>query len=596
MSSSRKLLLLLAIAVLGTCSQAQESSSAPPVDAQEPAKVYTATKPGDTPVQPPQSEPGAAAKQATSAAPSSLPIDEVLDRVVEREHAFVAQMRRLHPLVETYIQNMKTDKELGEVPINDHYFLGRLDLAEGPADHSFMGQPGFKSRFVGKLTSFYSMKFLPLGFAQMVLVDTDFQRKYYDFTPVRKEFLGEVRCLVFDVQPKENVGEGRFLGRIWVEDQNYNIVRFNGTYAPHPKYSYYLHFDSWRLNLQQGVWLPAYIYSQESDLKYRDVQTLHFKAQTRLWGYDLAALRHSQEFAQITVDSPDSVQDASETGQDSSPVQAARIWQRQAEENSVDRLQKIGLLAPAGEVDKVLQTVVTNLMVTNNLDIQPEVRCRILLTAPLEAFTIGHTIVISRGMLDVLPDEASLAMVLAHELGHVVLDHQIDTKLAFNDRMLFPDDETFDRLGFQHSHSEEEAADKKAVEILKNSPYKDKLANAGLFLRALQDRAPQLKHLIRPHLGDGLASKKDVRMAELTAGAPQLETRRTDQVAALPLGGRVKLDPWSNRVELLKTKAVPLTSAREKMPFEVTPFYPFLTRWQAIGPLPEKVASTGSSR
>jgi hypothetical protein len=85
-------------------------------------------------------------------------------------------------------------------------------------------------------------------------------------------------------------------------------------------------------------------------------------------------------------------------------------------------------------------------------------------------------------------------------------------------------------------------------------------------------------------------------MAELTAGAPQLETRRTDQVAALPLGGRVKLDPWSNRVELLKTKAVPLTSAREKMPFEVTPFYPFLTRWQANGPLPEKVASTGSSR
>jgi hypothetical protein len=58
----------------------------------------------------------------------------------------------------------------------------------------------------------------------------------------------------------------------------------------------------------------------------------------------------------------------------------------------------------------------------------------------------------------------------------------------------------------------------------------------------------------------------------------------------------VKLDPWSNRVELLKTKAVPLTSAREKMPFEVTPFYPFLTRWQANGPLPEKVASTGSSR
>jgi hypothetical protein len=595
MSCLKKVSFVLAITALGcVLSAAQEAATQPAND--EPSKTMPQVQPAGVTNQPVGNVDEEKPKQHSDDTSPRSSTDQILDRVVEREHAFVAQMRHLHPLVETYIQDMKTDKELGEVPISDHYFLGRLNLTNGPADDSFMAQPGFKSRFLGKLTSFYSMKFLPLGFAQMVLVDTDFQRKYYDFTPVRKEFLGEVRCLVFDVQPKQSAGQGRFLGRIWVEDQNYNIVRFNGTYAPHPKYSYYLHFDSWRLNLQPGVWLPAYIYSQESDLKYRDVQTLHFKAQTRLWGYDLTRAAHNQEFSEITVDSHDSVQDASETGQDSSPVQAARIWQRQAEENSIDRLQKIGLLAPAGDVDKVLQTVVNNLLVTNNLDIQPEVRCRIFLTAPLEAFTIGHTIVISRGMLDVLPDEASLAMVLAHELGHVVLDHQIDTKLAFNDRMLFPDDETFDRLGFQHTQSEEDAADKKAVEILKNSPYKDKLGNAGLFLRALQDRAPQLKHLIRPHLGDGLASKKDVRMAELTAGAPQLETRRTDQIAALPLGGRVKLDPWTNRVELLKTKPVPLRSAREKMPFEVTPFFPFLTRLQGNAAAPEKVALTAPSR
>jgi hypothetical protein len=595
MSCLKKVSFVFGIIALGCVLSAAQEPSTQPANG-EPSKTTPEVQPAGVTDQPAGSVDEEKPKQHSNDTSPRSSTDQILDRVVEREHAFVAQMRHLHPLVETYIQDMKTDKELGEVPMNDHYFLGRLNLTNGPADDSFMAQPGFKSRFLGKLTSFYSMKFLPLGFAQMVLVDTDFQRKYYDFTPVRKEFLGEVRCLVFDVQPKQSAGQGRFLGRIWVEDQSYNIVRFNGTYAPHPKYSYYLHFDSWRLNLQPGVWLPAYIYSQESDLKYRDVQTLHFKAQTRLWGYDLTRAAHNQEFSEITVDSHDTVQDASESGQDSSPVQAARIWQRQAEENSIDRLQKIGLLAPAGDVDKVLQTVVNNLMVTNNLDIQPEVRCRIFLTAPLEAFTIGHTIVISRGMLDVLPDEASLAMVLAHELGHVVLDHQIDTKLAFNDRMLFPDDETFDRLGFQHTQSEEDAADKKAVEILKNSPYKDKLGNAGLFLRALQDRAPQLKHLIRPHLGDGLASKKDVRMAELTAGAPELETRRTDQIAALPLGGRVKLDPWTNRVELLKTKPVPLSSAREKMPFEVTPFFPFLTRLQGNPAAPEKVASTAPSR
>jgi hypothetical protein len=266
------------------------------------------------------------------------------------------------------------------------------------------------------------------------------------------------------------------------------------------------------------------------------------------------------------------------------------LWQRQAEDNALERLQKIGLLAPEGEVDKTLNIVVNNLIVTNNLDVQPEVRTRVLLTAPLESFTIGHTIVISRGLLDVLPDEASLAMVLAHELGHIVLGHRLDSKYAFDDRMFFRDEETFDRLDFSRSAADEEAADKKALELLGNSPYKDKLASAGLFLKALQASGPDLKNLIRPHMGNGLASGKSIRMSALLNSAPQLQMQRTDQVAALPLGGRVKLDPWSNRIELLKAKPVALISPAEKMPFQVTPFFPYLTRLS--GPSPDKVAST----
>ena len=452
-----------------------------------------------------------------------------------------------------------------------------------------MGQPGFRSRVFSKLTSLYAMKFLPLGFAQMVIVDDDFQRKYYDFNFVRREFLGEVRCLVIDVEPKKNTGGGRFMGRIWVEDQDYNIVRFNGTYSAASRYSYYLHFDSWRLNLRPGLWLPAYIYSEESDLHYRMTRSLRFKAQTRLWGYDLQHLGRNEEFTQILVDTPQ-VHDQSDSGQDAVPVESERLWERQAEDNAVERLQKIGLLAPEGEVDKILQTVVNNLAVTNNLEIQPEVRTRVLLTSPLESFTIGHTIVVSRGLLDVLPDEASLAMVMAHELSHIVLGHRLDTKLAFNDRMFFPDQETFERLDFGRSASDEDAADKKALELLTNSPYKDKLGSAGLFLKALQDRAPELKHLIRPHLGNSLANGKSLRMSALLNSAPKLDVRKTDQIAALPLGGRIKLDPWSNHIELVKTKPVAILSPQEKMPFEVTPFFPYLTRLSGTGP--DKVALT----
>ena len=516
-------------------------------------------------------------------APPPASFNEVMDRVIEKEHLFVAQMRHMRPMVETYLQDLKSDSNGNAEPVKDQYFLGRLDMSDGPEDTSFVGQPGFGRRMAARLTGLYSMHFLPLGFAQMVVLDTDFQKKYYTFNFVRREFLGEVRCLVIDVQPKENAPPGRFLGRIWVEDQDYNVVRFNGTYYPHPKTSFYLHFDSWRLNMRPGTWLPAYVYSEETNMKTTMGRTLHFRAQTRLWGYDLKALNKNAEFTQILVDSPQSVKDQSDAAADATPVVAERMWERQAEDNAVERLQKIGLLAPSGEVDKILLTVVNNLLVTNNIDLQSDVRCRVLLTSPLESFTIGHTIVISRGLLDVLPDEASLAMVLAHELSHIVLGHQFDTKLAFNDRLFFPDEDSFQRMDFKRHSADEDAADTKALELLKNSPYKDKLGTAGLFLKALQQSAPELPNLIRPHLGDSMASNKSIRMSALLSSAPQLEPQRTDQIAALPLGGRIKLDPWTDQVELAKAKPVALVSAREKMPFAITPFFPYLTRLSTVG-------------
>ena len=540
---------------------------------------------------------------AQKASASAASFDQVIDRAIEREHFFMAQMKQLHPLVETYIQNLKQDKDLdAPVPVSDVYFLGRLDMSEGTDDRAFTSPTtaGLGKRMLGKLKNVYSMRFLPLGFAQMVVLDEDFQRRNYDFTFVRREFLGEIRCVVIDVAPKKDAPGGRFLGRIWIEDQDYNIVRFNGTYTQSHRNSYYLHFDSWRQNLRPGgVWLPSLIYSEESDLKARIGQTLNYKAQTRLWGYNLKDLRRNSEFTEITVDPLQSVQDQSQKAQDATPIEAQRQWERQAELNVIDRLQQIGLLAPEGEIDKVLQTVVNNMMVTNNLDIQPEIKCRVLLTTPLESFTIGHTIVVSRGMIDVLPDEAALAMILTHELAHIVLGHHLNTKLAFNDRMFFPDERTFERMDFARDRGEEEAADKKAIELLNNSPYKDKLSNAGLFLKAVQARAPALKNLIRGHLGDSLLNGDATRMSSLMTASPQFDPKKADQVAALPLGGRVKVDPWNNQLELIKTKPVAITTAAEKMPFEVTPFFPFLTRLGSAAapektapvPVPEKTAA-----
>ncbi|HKU23632.1 MAG TPA: M48 family metalloprotease [Terriglobales bacterium] len=520
-------------------------------------------------------------KPLTVAAPVTM--DQVVDRVVASEQNLVKTLDAYSPVVETYFQAMKPDPQLGMAPAGDKYFLGRLDLMHGN-EASYLGTSSRLKRFLGTVTETYSLRLNPAGFAWMIYADRDeFDRQHYDFRYVRREFLGDLRCLVFDVQPKKKTGDGRFVGRIWVEDKGYNIVRLNGTYSNNGNGKYYFHFDSWRLNLQPGVWLPAYVYSEESDMHYGVGRATSFKAQTRLWGYNLKHAAHESELTQLTVDSPD-VQDQSAAAQDATPVQSERLWEQQAENNVVERLQQAGLLAPRGEVDTVLETVVNNLVVTNNINLPWPVHCRVMLTEPLETFHVGHTIVISRGLLDVLPDEASLAMVLSHELGHIVLGHQTDTKFAFLDRMLFSDQYTYQQLGFAHNAADEAAADKKAMELLQNSPYTSKLASAGLFLKALQARSAVLAALLTPHLGNPLATRDRIlRMPDLMTSAPALEMGKLDQVPALALGGRVKVDPWSDQAELVKSPSVPLASAREKMIFEVTPVFPHLARQAEVG-------------
>ena len=516
---------------------------------------------------------------------------EITNRIFYREAKFIQDLKSYSPMAETYIQEFNRDEELGQVPSSDKYFIGRLVMKNGIENLSFQNQRSSSRFILEKLNSFYKMNYVALGFMQMVYIP-GFDQQNYDLKFIHQEFLGEIRTLVFDVNPKPKVKGSHFLGRIWVEDQDYTIVRFNGTYLPQRRLNFYFHFDAWRTNMRPGIWLPAFIYTEESDAKYALFRKLAMRGQTRLWGYSLKLPTENDEFTTVQVDSASNVADQTEVANEVNPVESEHKWEREAEDDVLDRLQRSGVLAPDGEVSKVLQTVLNNLEVTNNLDIQPEVRARVLLTTPLESFTVGHTVVISRGLLDVLPDEASLAMVLAHELGHIALGHRLDTKYAFGDRMVFPDEETFQRIQLARDPHEEEAADHKAIEFLQNSPYKDKLANAGLFLRELELRSRDLPALIRPRFGSRMAKKDGIlRMSALLQAAPELKTDDVTQTAALPLGSRIKLDPWDDNVELKKSKPVALLSAREKMALEVTPMIPHLARFH--GPQVANAAANG---
>jgi hypothetical protein len=577
---------------------AQPTQQSAPATAQPAATQPTPTQTAQPAPAAAQAAPAAdpAAAPAPVAAPAPTTMDQVVSLAIEREHGLIKMLATRTPVVETYLQNLTADAQLGPVPSGDHYFLGRMDMGEtvDRKDYLKEEEKGMQERLMGGFQKLFKVQYQPLGFSWMVYADrTDFDREHYQFRYARREFLGDVRCLVFDVTPKPKSGRGRFLGRIWVEDQGYNIVRLNGTYYPAPRNSFFFHMDSWRLNLIPGYWVPSFIYSEEGDFSAGVKNKLAFKAQTRIWGYDLKKGGKDDELTQIRVDS---VTDESAAAQDASPLQAERVWQQQAEDNVVERLTNAGLLAPEGDVDRILQTVVNNLEVTNNIDLPRPVRTRVLLTAPLETFSVGNTIVISRGLVDVLPDEASLAAVLSHELAHIVLGHNLGSKFAFNDRMLFNDDSTYQNLGFKHIPEEEVAADKKAVDLLKNSPYAQKLDNVGLFLKALQLRAGSLSALLTTHLGNPLAENGTVnRLSALATQGPALDNSKLDQIAALPLGGRVKINPWDDKAEMVKTAPVAITSARDKMPFEVTPFYPRLARYGTGAAAPAAAPTTAAA-
>jgi hypothetical protein len=514
--------------------------------------------------------------------------DEIIDRMTRAERTVLERVRATQPVMEVYIQNVAPDEARGWIPTDDNYLLGQLQFADEPTLRPFgrREQRGMIVRILSQPPS------LGDAFAAMVAPDwRGLDRKRYEFTYVRREFLGESRCFVFDVRPLRNGKEG-FVGRIWIEDRDYNLVRFNGASRGSEqllsgvfKRTLSFHMDSWRVNVAPGVWVPSYVYSEETDLNgagsskssTNSKRQARFKSQTRLWGYQAQNADRADALATIRIDEPH-VADTTEGAAQLSPVLSQRRWEQEAEANVLERLEAIGLLAPVGEADKVLETVLNNLVVTNKLNFEQPLRSRILLTTPLESFTVGRTIVMSRGLIDVLPDEASLATMLAHQLSHVALGHQlIDTKFSFADRLMVADSELLQTLRFQRTAKEEAAADEKVVELLGNSPYRDKLADAGLFLRTLSEQAKQLPRLIQPHIGDYTAvSGQATRLGDLVKQAPALMPDSLDQIAALQLGSRLVVDPWSGRVTLDRTPAVPLMSVREKIPFAVTPLMPVI--------------------
>ena len=523
----------------------------------------------------------------------------LVEKAVGREKVLIKNIQQRTPLVETYIQNTKPDIKLYQVPVSDEYMLSRIDFGKVFYDKSYQPRIAEKKRhkfFKGSFASITGLTralgmepltYLPNGFTQMMFLDPkSFDTQHYVFSYVRREFLGSVRTWVYDVHPKSTVKDmGRFYGRIWIEDVDGNIVRFNGTFTP-PKSEddskMYFHFDSWRMNVQPGIWLPVAVYVEETHRLKGDEKSIGLRAQTHFWGYALKLPTRESENVSVKVD--DAV-DKSDDSQDVGPLQASRAWITQAENNVIDRLVEAGLVAPltpGGYENTVLDQIVINLQVPNNLAFTDQVHTRILLSTTVETTTVGNTILISKGLIDTLPNEESIASVVAMELAHIVMGHHIDTRYAFNDRMLFPDESTFQRIDMYHSDHDNAEAAKKAMEYLQNSMYKDRLPSAGLYYSQLVDREKVLKSLNTPKLGDSLLKADGVPwMADLQHMAPKLNWDDLAQRPALPLDSWLKTDPWDDRVHQINAKIYAYMNPRDKMPLELTPIFYKLQRYDA---------------
>ena len=543
----------------------------------------------------------ASVQKPLTAAQSAL-----IDQAVVQEKAITQILKDRKPMVETYIQTMRPDPVLREIPDADLHFLGRLQLdrnisvenyeqKKANANSKLNNKHGLlkdSMEAVSGLAGHAHYSFSQIGFAQMLLIDlNDFDRQHYNFFFVRNDFLGAVPTSVFDVVPALQNSAGRFFGRIWIETGHGNIVRMNGEYAGAQKdYHEYPHFDSWRTNVQPGMWLPTSSYIEDIDPKSK-TSTLNFKASNHVWGY---ALKLPSEIENTSVEVQNAT-DLSAGAQDQGPLAAQRALSQQAEDNVLDRLFQAGLLDAPSEFDKTLANLANNILAYNNAAVAFPVRVRTLLTEPLESFAVGNTIVLSKGLIDTTAilsangDQqlGNLNALLAFQLAHILSGHRLDTTYAFSSRLMFPDNMTFRRIPMHHTDADNAEAAVKAMELLQPKELSDSQKCFGLYLQQLQAWIQHLPTLTQPLIGDGLV-KSDTDgtfwLAPMLARSDKLAVQNLDQQAAVSLSSFLTFDPWTDQLLALHATLEPILNASDKKPFEVAPIYLKLAYFQ--GPAP----------
>jgi len=100
-----------------------------------------------------------------------------------------------------------------------------------------------------------------------------------------KEKIDELNLFIFDVQPKvmpdpKKVKERLFSGRIWVDDQDLQIVKTKGKGVPETKKNKFPTVETYREHIDGKFWFPTYSYADE-ELIFENGGSLHVRMKVR---------------------------------------------------------------------------------------------------------------------------------------------------------------------------------------------------------------------------------------------------------------------------------------------------------------------------
>ncbi len=473
---------------------------------------------------------------------------QLAQRIFEGEQKTIAQVAKRQPIFEAYVQSLDPERR-PEPIVDDAYFLGRVELN---ADAARLDSPlrlalggSSESRRI-RVNTGDRWPLYPDGYVDMLFVDLgDFDPDHYELIYKGRDEVGRKNSLRFAVRPLNPGTSGRFVGEIWVDPVSFHIFRIAGTFSPKrlsrlSKYfnpggisrvGLYFHFDSWRQEVSPGLWLPSYtFFDEERHFNEGDLTTsFHLRGNIWVWGYQTLA-----------------------------PVHASGL---------LGELESSSLLASPGKVEQDLVTIIRAIQSANGL-VQPEIACRVLLTTPAEIFSIDDTVVISRGLLNLVPDRPTLAGLLAREVGHIMLGHS--RRNTLNPVRVFEESRRTDFRGFgiQYSAVEEALAIQRARSLLKSTAYPESLSQVENLLLQFGQHSTHIRHLISPVFGPSLLGRASLDAKRSAVPANEKSS------ATLELRGQYGINSWQNEIVTLgeenaaeqSTKITPADSLKPLSP------------------------------